>query len=328
MGHYKIIVSSHPKYLASSDILIGDMSDTNYEYIIFDRPIILLSNNWLNQNFPEIGLRATVANLEQSIIKTIQYPDEYQSIRSKWLKKTIYKPDGRTSCRVLDEIIKQSKIHTPFFIILHDNCNVKMSNLLPLIDEIKKRNVDFLFQDKISADYSPSQTDIIIAAHFNGLKRIRGGYKVHLDHGLKGKGTANVEMSKKDYIKNKYFPSINLHITAGNVGNERTKMLLGPLQDRAIIAGYPKIDHLFKYNNIDIKHQVYDELGFHKEWPIITYASAGELSEEKPGGSFSPLVLKKLKYIARNNDINVLVKMKNYLNNVIFLEITTSELVI
>ena len=170
MRYINFTTSSDPRFLAGTDILIGDMSDINYEFLLFNRPIILLANKWLKKNFPDIGIKTDLNGLPNAIERCIKWPDEYEYSRKYWLKKTIYKPDGKTSRRVIDEIIKQSKIFTPYFIILHDNCNVKKSNLLPLIDEVKKRNADFLFQDKISEDYSPNQTDIIIAAHFNGLK--------------------------------------------------------------------------------------------------------------------------------------------------------------
>ena len=42
---FKIIGSSHPKYLAATDILIGDMAGINYEFLIFNRPINININN-------------------------------------------------------------------------------------------------------------------------------------------------------------------------------------------------------------------------------------------------------------------------------------------
>ena len=38
---YQQVASPNAKYLAATDILIGDMSDINYEFLLFDRPIIL-----------------------------------------------------------------------------------------------------------------------------------------------------------------------------------------------------------------------------------------------------------------------------------------------
>ena len=45
----RFVTSSDPKYIAAADILIGDMSDINYEYLLFNRPIILLANKWLKK---------------------------------------------------------------------------------------------------------------------------------------------------------------------------------------------------------------------------------------------------------------------------------------
>jgi len=133
---------------------------------------------------------------------------------------------------------------------------------------------------------------------------------VHLDHGLKGQGTANVEMSKKDYVKNNHFPYIDLHITAGEVGQERTRFLLGPNADRAVMVGYPKADHLLKFNTPENKKSVLDELGFSDDLPLITYAPAGTCSYEKPGGSLCPALIEVFRRIRQNKDYNILLKYK------------------
>ena len=52
---YVRIGSPDPKYLAATDVLIGDMSNINYEFLLLDRPIILIANNWLKDTFPDIG---------------------------------------------------------------------------------------------------------------------------------------------------------------------------------------------------------------------------------------------------------------------------------
>jgi len=41
---YNIIGSADAKYLAATDILIGDMSNINYEFLLFNKPIILIDN--------------------------------------------------------------------------------------------------------------------------------------------------------------------------------------------------------------------------------------------------------------------------------------------
>ena len=33
---FKVVSSPHPKYLAATDILIGDMSNINYEFLLLD----------------------------------------------------------------------------------------------------------------------------------------------------------------------------------------------------------------------------------------------------------------------------------------------------
>lgn len=308
---FKQIGSPDPKYLAATDILIGDMSDTNYEFLLFDRPIILLANEWLRENFPDIGIKADLDGLEDAIKKSIGDPGEYKERRKYWLEKTIYKPDGHSSKRVLDTIIKHSKIENPNIILIHGNSDVRKTNLNELADEAMRRNfiTNYVKTAGKNAEQNANNNIIYIAAHFEDLN-IHGGYKVHLDHGLKGKGTANVEFSMNDYKKNNSFPLINLHITAGEVGLERTKLLLGPNSDRAVIAGYPKADDLIRLNTKENKIAVCKELGFDINKPLITYAPAGEESYMKPGGSLSQEAVDKLKEIALEYGYNILIKLK------------------
>lgn len=307
---FKQIGSSDPKYLAATDILIGDMSDINYEFPLFDSPIILLANKWLRENFPDIGIKTDLDGLEEAIKRSIGDPGEYKEQRKYWLEKTIYKPDGHSSKRVLDTIIKHSKIVNPNIILIHGNSDVRKTNLNALADEAMRRNFITNYVKTARKNAEQNANNIIyIAAHFEDLN-IRGGYKVHLDHGLKGKGTANVEFSMNDYKKNNYFPLINLYITAGEVGQERTKMLLGPNSDRAVIAGYPKADDLIRLNTKENKIAVCKELEFDTNKPLITYAPAGEESYMKPGGSLSQAAIDKLKEIALKYDYNILVKLK------------------
>ena len=76
---YKIVYSSDPKYLAASDILIGDMSDIIYEYLVFNRPIILNANDWVRKEFPDIGIKCDLNNLLEAIHQSIQNPKEYET---------------------------------------------------------------------------------------------------------------------------------------------------------------------------------------------------------------------------------------------------------
>lgn len=303
------IESPEAKYLAATDILIADMSDINYEVLVYDRPIILLANEWLKMNFPDIGIKTSLDELGASIERSLTEPMEYQKERKVWLIKTIYKPFENASERVLKIAISKSRYKKPTIVIIHGDSDVRKTNLVPLYDEAMRQNIEAMFVSHPSLGVKEGNERIYIAAHFEDL-HIKGGYKVHLDHGLKGKGTANVEIAKKDYMKNHYFPLIDLHITAGEIGNERTKMLLGPNGNRAIIAGYPKADHLVALNTPENRADVFNELGFDNNKPLITYAPAGRENYEKPGGSFCPEVLEKLTSLSEEYNYNILVKLK------------------
>ncbi len=51
---FKIIHESYPNILSVTDILIGDMSDINYEFLLVNKPIILLSNEWLDKKLSRL----------------------------------------------------------------------------------------------------------------------------------------------------------------------------------------------------------------------------------------------------------------------------------
>jgi hypothetical protein len=303
------IGSADPKYLSATDILIGDMSDTNYEFLLFDRPIIQLANEWLRENFPDIGIKTDLEGLEDAIYRSIEYPDEFREQREYWLAKTIHQPDGHSARRVLDTITQHSGIAVPKFVFIHGDNSVRKTNLDPLMREAMQAKINADCVTRVDHTQDPTDT-IFVAAHFADLD-IPGGYKVHLDHGLKGQGTANVEMSFRDYQNNDFFPHINLHITAGEVGQERTQWLIGPHSDRAVIGGYPKADDLLCLNTESNKQQVYAELRLERDGLLITYAPAGRESYEKPGGSYRLDVIHKLKEIAARSEHNFLVKLKS-----------------
>ncbi|MCP4613450.1 MAG: hypothetical protein GY845_32565 [Planctomycetes bacterium] len=304
---FTIIRSAEARYLAASDILIGDMSDTNYEFLLFNRPIILLANQWLSENFPDIGIKTDLKGLAQAISQNIQLPEAFERARHKWLEDTIYLPDGKSSQRILEAAVEHARIIKPVIVIVHDDCSVKKTNLLPLYKEALARKLKVKFVASAARKHKHAERCIFFAAHFYNLM-IPYGYKVHLDHGLKGKGTANVEMSIADYKKNNYFNDIQLHITAGKVGHQRTQMLLGPNKERAVIAGYPKADDLINSNTPQNRQTICKELNFNPQKPIITYASAGSLSHEKPGGSFAPCVIDYLQELS--GKYNIMIKEK------------------
>jgi len=311
------ISSPAPRYLAVTDILLGDMSDINYEFLLFDRPVILLANEWLWKNFPDIGLKVRLTELEEGINRSILKPEEYEAARIQWLKRTINNPFNNASKAILDIAIERSPYKNPTVVLLHGNSSVRKTNLKCIHEEGLRNNIKIEFNAKVKSSSSPE--NIYIAAHFDDLN-IVDGFKVHLDHGLKGKGTANVEMSAMDYKKNNYFPLIDIHITAGKEGFLRTRnLLLGPNKDRAVIGGYPKCDTLLQANTTQNRSEVCQELGFNPDKKIVTYAPAGPLCYEKPGGSLSYKVLRELGRISKSNNYNVLVKLKNKKHNPLFL---------
>ena len=151
------------------------------------------------------------------------------------------------------------------------------------------------------------------------MKFINTGYLVHLDHGLKGDGTANLNISFSDYKKNKFFPSINLHITAGKMGYERTKKLLKKNSNRVVLGAYPKADILKKLDTEENRKEVIKELKLNKSKKIIIYAPAGNNSYEKPGGSLSYTTLYYIIKAYFLYDVNIIIKLKNKRHNLFLL---------
>jgi hypothetical protein len=305
---FKQLASPDPEYLTATDILIGDMSDTNYEFLLFDRPVILLANQWLRENFPDIGIKTDLAGLESAIQRSIENPAEFHEPRALWLGKTIYQPDGQSAGRCLDIMMERADIKNPRFVFIHGGDAVRKTNLAPMYLEARRRGLDADFV--VSQRKSRGRDDTVyVAAHVADLN-ISGGYKVHFDHGLKSQGTANVPAAIEYYRENDYFPLNDLHITAGEVGQVRTEMLLGPRRDRAVIGGYPKADDLLRLNTAENKSGVFRKLGFEAGQPLITYASAGRQGQDKPGGSLNEEVIAVLKDISSRRGYNILVKLK------------------
>ena len=304
----KQIGSSDPKYLAATDILIGDMSDTNYEFLLFDRPIILLANEWLRENFPDIGIKTDLNGLEDAIKRSSENPDEFKKERLYWLKKTIHQPDGNSSKRVLAGIIDKSGMKNPRFLFIHGNNSVKRNTLLPLYEEAKREG--FKAKEIVQGPVKDRNDAIIYIAANNKDIGFHGGFKVHLDHGVKGEGVLILEREIRHYQKNNYFPTVDLHVTEGETSFETTKILVGSYKDRVAMVGYPKSDHLLKFNTMRNKMSVYNKLGFDLDKPLVTYAPANQQAEGKPGGSLSEEVIEKLKEISQKSDYNILVKLK------------------
>ncbi len=300
--------SSEPKYLAATDIFVGDMTNTSYEFLLFDRPVILLANAWLREHYADIGIKTDLAGLEAAIKRSRENTGEFHEQRQYWLHKTIYLPDGRSSARCIDLILEKAKIARPKFVFIHGGDPVRKTNLSPMVREVEKRGLECKYV--VSQRKGGGQADTIyVAAHVVDLN-INGGYKVHFNHDPRGKGSTSMEWEKRYYQKNDYFPLIDLHVTAGEVGDARTKITLGPLADRTAIGGYPKADDFLSANNEANKRSVYKELGLEPGKPLLTYAPAARESPYKPGGSLSEESVATLKDIAWRNDLNLLFKWK------------------
>lgn len=306
---FREIGSAQARYLAAADILIGDMSNTNYEFLLYDRPVILLANEWLRKNFPDIGIKADLTGLADAIERSLKNPDEFKKARKYWLEKTIYQPDGLASQRFIDIILSRCQMENPRFVFIHSNNSVRKINLKLLLEEAKRRGLKTEYVAAVPQDSVKDDT-VYIGAHYEDLLNLKGGYKVHVGHGLYGKGTPNLEKAIKDHIEHDYMPLTDLYITAGEAHNEYTKTVLGPLHDRRVIGGYPKADALIRLNTRANKISVFKELGFNLNQPLITYAPAGEESYAKPGGSLKPEVIERLREISYETNYNILVKLK------------------
>ena len=304
---FKQMGSAHAKYLATTDVLIGDMSNTNYEFLLYDKPVILLANGWLRENFPDIGIKTDLAGLSDAIDRSVKNPDEFKEARKYWLDKTIYKPDGLSSKRYIDIMLSKCQIEKPRFVFIHGNDSVRKTNLQPLVKEVKRRGLKTRYMGAVT---DASDDAVYVGAHFCDLLGIEKGYKVHIDHDLKGKATNNIEEAIKDQREQGYLPLTDLYIVAGEAGSEYTRTVLGPLHDRRVIAGYPKADDFLKLNTAKNKKAVFKQLGFDINKPLVTYAPAGIESYMKPGGSLREEVIEKLKEISQKSDYNILVKLK------------------
>lgn len=309
---FKKIASSDPRYLAATDILIGDMSDINYEFLLFDRPVILLANQWLRDNFPDIGIKTDLNSLDASIRRSIDNPCEFAAQRRLWLDKTIYNPDGNSTRRVIDEILRRTNIKNPHFYLVHGKSDVLRTHLEPFLKCFEQLSIKGEYWDGTSAkSFLDKDNTIWISANNSFLKALPNGFKVHIDHGVKGIGVTDFERQIEQYKEKEHFPFVNLHITEGQVSFEKTKMLLGPYSDRVVMVGYPKSDTLLRLNNKETKKVVFKELSLNPRKILVTYAPAGKHSFPfKQGASLCLKAIRKLKMLAKNQDYNILVKIK------------------
>lgn len=309
----KKIGSPDPKYLAATDILISDMSNINYDFLLYNRPIILLANKWLRENFPDLGIKTGPDGLEESIIRSINKPDEFEENRIYWHKKTMYEPDGNSSVRVIDAILEHSKIKSPFFLLIHGDNIVAKVHLDPLYEVIKVRgfNCDHISYFN-SNGYGDLKNLICISTHNKLLPENHSSYNVHIDHSVKGAGVTDFEKQFEKVNEMNYYPFTNLHITEGEVSFQKTKKLLKHNSDRVIMVGYPKSDTLIKLNTPENKKEVFDELGFDAKNILITYAPTGKYSYPfKQGASLSREVLCKINAISKRYNYNILIKLRS-----------------
>jgi CDP-glycerol glycerophosphotransferase (TagB/SpsB family) len=308
---FAILGSAEPKYLAATDILIGDMSNINYEFLLFNRPVILLANDWIKKYFPDFGIKASIDDMEEAILRSIKNPNEFEKERKFWLDIAISNPENGASKKYIDIALEKSKFKNPRFVLLDGNNAVRKTNLDPLFNELKRRKLDVIMTAKLKDIKKRYEETIFIGAHFDDLKKINYGYRIHIDHDLKAPSTANLAQAVKDYKNNKYFDNIQLHITTGTGGKQRTQFVLGKNKDRVVVGGYAKADDLISSNHPGIKAEICKELGFDVNKPLVTYAPAGPKKYMKPGGSYSETVLRKLKAMSESHpDFNLLVKIK------------------
>ena len=307
MTVYKVIGRSEPNILCATDYLIGDMSDINYEFLLLNKPIILLSNEWLDENFPCLGMRISDASQIADALNTVENNDAFAESRKYFLRKAFAVTDASNADVALHTILSEAKVENPILALHHKNNIIFKSNLMPLRRSAEEIGVKVVQNQRLR-----SPNVINVAAHFNCLLDpiIAKNFCVHLDHGLKGEGTANVNISANDYIKNEFFPSVDLHLTAGEMGQTRTEMLLGPLKSRAKIGGYPKATSIIEDARDDKRRTILKFYGLNPSLPVVTYAPAGEESFEKPGGSLSKNVIRELKHLSKNAKCNVVVKLK------------------
>ena len=304
---FKVIGRIEPNIICATDFLIGDMSDINYEFLLLNRPIILLSNPWLKLNFPDIGHRISSIRELPEALQAIKIEDAFEDIRADYVKKAFSVTDITSSDVALARILEASQIDNPCLVLHHKNNQIYKSNLLPLIDSAAKLKINVFENVKIS-----SKNTINVGSHFKVLldKGIADRFCVHLDHGLKGTGTANVGIARCDYKKNNYFPTVNLHLTAGPMGQARTEMLLGPLKSRAMLGAYPKATSILQNSQSAVRSMILRSFGLEPDLPVITYAPAGEESFEKPGGSLNRRILQDLKQFEKNYKCNMVIKLK------------------
>ena len=137
---YVRIGSPDPKYLAATDVLIGDMSNINYEFLLLDRPIILIANNWLKDTFPDIGPKIHINKLEEEIYNALNNPLQFSKERKYWLNQTIEVNKKSASEKYINLMLSKSKLNNPVFCFITGGNSVRETNIKPLVDMVKKNH--------------------------------------------------------------------------------------------------------------------------------------------------------------------------------------------
>jgi len=92
-----------------ADILVSDTSSTLREFMLTGNPSIQLTNIRRKELlFPEV-MWASLENLPETVVRAVDNPGEYASVRQKRVKELFFKLDGRASeraVRFIREVMK------------------------------------------------------------------------------------------------------------------------------------------------------------------------------------------------------------------------------
>ena len=116
-------------YMLASDLLISDISSTIFEFLPLDRPIIMaecfsirLKHRIFKRRFKRkldldrfdaidfVYRINEPAQLNGLVYHAIEYPDEMSKVRVDAGERYLYKTDGKSSSRLLDEIEKELQV--------------------------------------------------------------------------------------------------------------------------------------------------------------------------------------------------------------------------
>lgn len=92
-----------------SDILISDISSVLREFISVDKPTIQLLTDINNQDYYKGMLHSSIEDLEDTVKRTLDNPDEIVEERREWREKLFFKLDGYASIRVVETLKKEMK---------------------------------------------------------------------------------------------------------------------------------------------------------------------------------------------------------------------------